>query len=66
MTFDFSFRQVEGGKDLDALTGFIATQDLGYPNYNAWVERARAEVRDGYKTAITAFSDNVVVGDVIY
>lgn len=64
MPIDFNFRSVEPG-NLDAAMQFIASQDLGYPNYGRWTEKTRSELSSGIKRGILAYSNGVVVGDVI-
>ena len=66
MTFHFNFRSVEKRKDVLDLCDFLIKQDLGYPQYDDWVQRAEHEVDSGYKTVVLAFSGNRLVGDVIY
>lgn len=45
---------------------FISKIPLSYPNYDNWVQRAEAELLQGYKQTILAFSDKRIVGDLIY
>lgn len=44
----------------------MATQALGYPGYDAWLDRIRPELNAAYKQAVLAFSGNTLVGDVVY
>ena len=41
-------------------------QPFNYPNYGDWVERAVWEMQEGYKHSILAFSNDVLVGDVVF
>ena len=66
MTFDFNFRTPDSFTDIRQLTDFLTRQHLGYPDYDAWVQRAEAELDAGYKHAVLAFSDGRLVGDVIH
>lgn len=45
---------------------FVAQQDLGYPNYGGWLEKAEHQLRTGQKDAILAFSGGTLVADLIY
>ena len=66
MAFNFSFREIGNTRDIRDLTKFISAQDLGYPDYDAWVQRTEAELFDGSKQVVMAFSDSHLVGDIIY
>jgi len=66
MSFNFTFRTPDSTWDLRQLVDFLMRQDLGYPGYEDWVQRAEYEMDRGYKTPILAFSDKTLVGDVIY
>lgn len=66
MSFDFSFRFVEDERDIAKLERFILRQPLNYPGFGDWVYRARQELLVGWKQAILAFSDGVLVGDLIF
>lgn len=66
MKFNFNFRTIESMDDLRRGIDFLSKQDLSYPNYNLWVEKAEAELVSGVKTGILAFSEGIVVGDLIY
>jgi len=65
MPIDFAFRTIDG-KNLDEATRFVASQNLGYPNYESWVEKMRSELALGIKHGIAAYSNRVVVGDVVF
>jgi GNAT superfamily N-acetyltransferase len=45
---------------------FIATLKLDYPKYDEWVQRVEAELFSGYKSAALAYSEGILVGDVIW
>ncbi len=64
--FDYRFVSVEGKKMADRLFYFLAGQNLGYPEFPRWTEKARWQVLNGDKRAILAFSNGVVVGDGVY
>ena len=66
MPFHFTFRQLEESKDVRMLVNFIASQQLGYPRYDEWVQKTEAEISSGQKSAVLALSDGVLVGDLIY
>lgn len=50
---------------MQRLTNFLISQDLGYPNYDEWIQRAEAEVESGWKTAVLAFYEGHLIGDLI-
>jgi len=64
--FNFTFKNPQDKKDLSILVNFLIKQDLGYPNYEDWVQKAESEIDSGYKRAIMAFSNKHIVGDLIY
>ncbi len=66
MAFNFSFSTINAERDIKGLIDFIHLQDLGYPSYHAWVERAEHELISGYKGAIIARSGSGIVGNLIY
>ncbi len=66
MSFNFSFRTPDNTHDLKQLIDFLIKQDLGYPNYEDWIQRAEQEINQGYKVPILAFSEGKMVGDIIY
>ena len=66
MSFAFTFRTLEDVKDIPKLIDFLRKQDLGYPNYQDWVQRTEHEINIGYKIPILAFSEGTLVGDLIY
>jgi len=66
MVFHFHFRGLEERKDLQELIDFLILQDLGYPNYDLWVQRTEHELDKGHKSVILAFSGRELVGDLIY
>lgn len=63
---DFNFRDIDSRRDLKVLLDFLVKQNLGYPGYEDWVQRTENELDLGYKTAILAFSDGKLVGDLIH
>ncbi len=66
MTFNFNFRSLEERRDLHQLVDFMMHQDLGYPGYEDWIQRAEKELEQGSKKVVLAFSDRRLVGDVVY
>lgn len=66
MRFDYSFRTAEDLRDVRRLIDFLANQDLGYPRYDEWVQKAEAELFSGWKTGIMALNGGVVVGDLVF
>lgn len=66
MSFDFTFRQLQDKKDLTKLTNFLIKQNLGYPNYEDWVQRCEHELDLGHKTPIVAYSNGHIAGNLIY
>ena len=64
--FNFQFRHPDSVSDIGRVIDFLAKQPLGYPNYDAWVQKTEAELQAGYKQAIMALSDNCLVGDLAY
>ena len=63
---NFNFTDIQSRKELSQVIDFLHKQDLNYPNYEAWVQKAEAELIDGYKNAVLAFSERNIVGDIIY
>jgi hypothetical protein len=66
MGFDFKFRFLEDEKELRQLKKFLVEQSFNYPNYEDWVERTIPEIDCGYKKTILAFSDDILIGDLIF
>lgn len=66
MGFNFQFSSLGDVKQLKGLISFLAKQDLGYPNYDNWVQKTEHELDSGYKKVIMAFSDRKLVGDLVY
>ena len=64
--FNYTFRTAESSKDIRALRDFIANQNLDYPRYDEWVQRAEHELIIGYKTGIMALSESRIVGNLIF
>ena len=64
--FHFHFKGLEDKTELSNLINFLILQDLGYPNYEDWVQRVEYELDKGYKSVILAFSGRQLVGDLIY
>ncbi len=60
------FVSADSRKEIQTTVGFLAKQSLGYPRYNDWVGRAEAELHAGYKRAILAFSEDCLVGNLIW
>lgn len=66
MPFDFAFHSVQSSKEIRRTVDFLAKQDLGYPNYDNWVQRTESELFSGYKRAGLAYSNGILVGDVVW
>jgi hypothetical protein len=66
MGFDFRFRMIDDLKDIRKLEAFLLKQPLNYRDYEDWVLRSMVEAERGDKKAILIFSDNILVGDLIY
>lgn len=66
MVVDFEFRGISDEKELSRLRDFLLSQNLGYPNYGDWVDRCIKEIDMGDKDSILAFSQDVLVGDLIF
>lgn len=66
MGFNFNFRQIDSTQDIRKLIDFMAIRPLSYLEYDAWIQRSEPELYMEYKRAILAFSDLVLVGDVVY
>lgn len=66
MNFTYTFRSVSCEKEILTLEKFLREQSLGYPNYQDWITRTRVELFDGTKSAILAFSENALVGDLVF
>lgn len=62
----FEFKDIQSVKDLNNLTSFLLRQSLNYKNYSDWVEKSKHEIDNGYKKSVIAYSDGIIVGDVIY
>lgn len=50
---------------LKDLTDFMASQDLGYPHYDDWLQKTESQLERGEKEAILAFSDGRLVANLI-
>tara|TARA_Y100000310_G_scaffold124700_1_gene123433 strand:- start:53432 stop:53932 length:501 start_codon:yes stop_codon:yes gene_type:complete len=66
MPFNFQFRSLADRKDLSNLTNFLIKQNLGYPNYEDWVQRTEHQLDLGNKTPIVAYSNGNIAGNLIY
>ena len=66
MAFNFQFRHAEERREIDQLAKFLLLQSFNYSRYEDWIERTRAQLFSGYKSCILAFSDGVLVGDLVY
>lgn len=66
MPFDFRFRFAESLEDKGKLIKFLLQHPLGYPHYKDWVSRIREELSTEYKQSILAFSDGILVGDLVF
>ncbi|MDP2628587.1 MAG: GNAT family N-acetyltransferase [Nanoarchaeota archaeon] len=66
MGFDYSFRFAEDRRDILKLERFILQQPLKYPHFGDWVYRAREDLLSGWKKSILAFSEDFLIGDLIF
>ena len=67
MSLDLTIRLISDEKDLRKLRHFLLGQALWYPNYERWVEDVCIpDINNNWKTAIIAYSNGHVVGDVIF
>lgn len=66
MGFNFEFKLLDDEKEIGKLKKHLIIQPFNYPNYFDWVERTMHEIDYGYKKAILAFSDDIIVGDGIF
>jgi GNAT superfamily N-acetyltransferase len=71
MALDYRFSTLHAGPiasttEMKRLTDFLAVQDLGYPAYHAWVQRTEAELVSGWKTAVCAYSEGRLVGNIVW
>ena len=63
---DFNFRLIDCEKDIDNLIKFILEQPLNYKGYDDWIQKIIEEFHCSYKQSVLAFSDEVLVGNLIY
>ena len=67
MNVDFTIRQVDDLRDLKSLRNFLHSQDLGYLEYDEWIDcTCIPEVESGYKHGIIALHENNIVGNVVW
>ncbi|MFH1307764.1 MAG: hypothetical protein ABIH72_02845 [archaeon] len=66
MPFDFAFRSVQTAEEVRQTVDFLARQDLQYPHYDEWVQKAESELHSGYKRAGLAYSNGILVGDIVW
>ncbi len=66
MSFDFHFTTLRDSHELGDLIAFMHRQDLGYPRYHEWVDRARTELAAGYKGSILAYSGGRLAGNLVF
>ena len=66
MEFNFSFRSVSNSSELKALVDFLIKNNPGYKGYEDWVQRSEYEMDAGYKRTILAYSNDVMVADLIW
>lgn len=64
--FRFTFSGLKSKSQLRDLVDFLILQNLGYPDYENWVQKSESELDSGYKKAILAFSDGELVGNLVY
>ncbi|MBU2052918.1 MAG: hypothetical protein ABIJ14_03390 [Nanoarchaeota archaeon] len=66
MSFNFNFRLAESKRDIDKLTQFVLMYPLNYRGYFDWVDKAREELLIGYKESVLCFSEDILVGNLIF
>ncbi len=66
MSFYFTFTTLQDIKQLRILVDFMASQDLDYPHYDAWLQRAENQFEREEKSAILGFSERKLVGDLVH
>jgi len=66
MGFKFSFKEIENRNELLKAMNFLSRQNIGYPCYNAWLERTEDETAAGYKKIVLAFYYDEIIGDCVY
>lgn len=66
MGFRFTFTELEDIKQLKMLVDFMASQDLDYPYYDEWLQKAENQLEKKEKQAILAFSGGKLAGDLVY
>lgn len=66
MSFSFNFRSVGDRSDITTIVDFLAVQNLGYPGYDAWVQRTEAELLINQKQGILASSEGKIAGNLIF
>ncbi len=66
MGFHLLLRSIESMRDISTLRDFIINQQLTYKGYDAWVERTVVQLAREEKQAALAFSEGVLVGDIIF
>jgi hypothetical protein len=65
MDFHYTFTTLEDMKQLKLLVDFMASQDIDYPHYDEWLQRAESQMEKGEKEAILAFSGRKLAGDLV-
>ncbi len=66
MKFDFEFKTIDTEKEVKQVINFIKEYPLNYANYFDWVEKVYYQFMNGEKEAIIAFSENRIIGDLIF
>ncbi len=67
MPLNLEIRTVGDEKDLFRLRDFILSHPLWYPQHDKWVEEVCIpEIETGWKTAVVAYSDRVIIGDAVW
>jgi hypothetical protein len=52
-------------KQTRQLIDFMASQDLDYPDYDAWLQKTENQLETGEKQAILAFNEGRLVADLV-
>jgi len=63
---DITIRDAKDRQDIKCAEEFLLKQDLGYPQYEDWVQTAMGEIEQRYKTCLLAYSGGTLVADLVY
>ena len=63
--FNYEFKQANSTKEIAMVRDNMALQDLRYPKFQEWKEKAWYQLLDGDKTAYMGLSDGILVAQLI-